>query len=402
MRPAAALARQAGHGPRGQPVIALAMILALWIAVRATMIALEPDIAAARRLSVAAAEERARIDAGAQVVRTAQRAKQGAAREPDRGDVAMRSARVAYGSPRRVGHSAADRWPAALAGGSWEPAAGSLDGAPPQQGAGTMPVAPSSAEVPPGAGLLLAAPGILAGPPVRAPPGEVPKTGARTARWSADGWVLVRGGESAPSLVSGVSSYGGSQGGAVLRYALAPASPLRPRAYVRVSSALGSTVRQSEGAFGLALRPLRHVPVTVMGELRLQQGTGALRSRPVVMAVSELPPVRLPLGSEGEFYAQGGWAGGRDATAFYDMAATVQRPIAELLSGLALRVGGGVWSGGQRGAVRLDLGPRIEVHGLFGPPARRIGVRVGVDWRFRVAGEAQPGSGPAVTVAAGF
>jgi hypothetical protein len=80
----------------------------------------------------------------------------------------------------------------------------------------------------------------------------------------------------------------------------------------------------------------------------------------------------------------------------------VQRPIAEPLSGLALRVGGGVWSGGQRGAVRLDLGPRIEGHGLFGPPARRIGVRVGVDWRFRVAGEAQPGSGPAVTVAAGF
>jgi hypothetical protein len=39
---------------------------------------------------------------------------------------------------------------------------------------------------------------------------------------------------------------------------------------------------------------------------------------------------------------------------------------------------------------------------MLGPPSRRIGVRVGVDWRFRVAGRAAPGSGPALTVAAGF
>jgi hypothetical protein len=32
----------------------------------------------------------------------------------------------------------------------------------------------------------------------------------------------------------------------------------------------------------------------------------------------------------------------------------------------------------------------------------RAGARLGVDWRFRVAGDAAPSSGPAVTLSAGF
>jgi hypothetical protein len=142
--------------------------------------------------------------------------------------------------------------------------------------------------------------------------------------------------------------------------------------------------------------------VALLGEVRVQNQGGRSVARPVIMGVTQLPPLRLPMGFEGEAYAQGGWAGGRDATAFYDLAATVQRPLIAPLKGLDLRAGGGLWSGGQRGAARLDLGPRIELRSMIGPEARRIGVRVGVDWRFRVAGKAEPGSGPALTLAAGF
>ena len=221
-------------------------------------------------------------------------------------------------------------------------------------------------------------------------------------RWSADGWILVRGGDSAPALAAGGASYGASQAGAVLRYALVPSSPLRPQAYVRVSAALGGTSHETETALGLMARPLRRLPLAVLGEVRLQNQRGALQARPVVMAVSELAPFRGPLGFDAEAYGQAGWAGGQDATLFYDFAATFQRRVAKPLSGLDLRAGGGVWSGGQRGAARLDLGPRFELRTMIGPPSRRIGVRVGVDWRFRVAGRAEPGSGPALTVAAGF
>ncbi len=240
------------------------------------------------------------------------------------------------------------------------------------------------------------------GPAGAAAPLVVAASGASARRWSADGWMLLRGGDSAPALAAGAASYGGSQAGAVLRYRLAPSSPLAPHAYLRTSGALGGTSGQAEAALGLMLRPVRRLPLALLGEVRLQNQSGLVAARPVIMGVTQLPPQRLPLGFEGEAYAQGGWAGGRDATAFYDLATTVQHPLARPLQRLDLSAGGGLWSGGQRGAARLDLGPRIELRTMIGPQARRIGVRVGVDWRFRIAGKAEPGSGPALTVAAGF
>lgn len=224
----------------------------------------------------------------------------------------------------------------------------------------------------------------------------------RSARWSADGWLLLRGGDQLPALAAGTAAYGGSQAGAVLRYALAPASALRPQVYARVSGALGGRVQQSELALGLKVRPVKRLPIAILGEWRLQEQPGETRTRPVFMAITELPPLRMPLGVEAEAYAQGGWAGGRGATPFYDLAATLQRKMVRPLAGIQFSAGGGVWSGGQRGASRLDVGPRVELRSMLGPPTRRIGVRVGVDWRFRVAGKAEPGSGPALTVAAGF
>ena len=143
-----------------------------------------------------------------------------------------------------------------------------------------------------------------------------------------------------------------------------------------------------------------------MGELRVQDSGGAARARPVITVVSEIPPLRLPLGIAGEIYGQAGWAGGRDPTAFYDAAAVAERRVVELGHGAELRAGGGAWSGGQsggqRGAARLDIGPRIELRGLLGKSGSWIGVRLAADWRFRVAGRAEPGSGPAITLSAGF
>jgi hypothetical protein len=42
------------------------------------------------------------------------------------------------------------------------------------------------------------------------------------------------------------------------------------------------------------------------------------------------------------------------------------------------------------------------MRGMLGPETRQIEVRLAIDWRFRVAGEAKPGPGPALTLAAGF
>ncbi|WP_336894857.1 hypothetical protein [Novosphingobium sp.] len=361
------------------------MILAMWIAVRMTFIALEPDFAAevadpprARRPNRPArpAPETALTAAPVPLQFAPHEA-------PNRAGLASLAAPDEL---QRLGVKTAWQSSAAAAEGTALPiavaaaACASEDCAGKVRARGTRPPPPPFV-------------------PLKVLPG---RSQASRPRWTADGWVLLRGADSAPGLAAGAASYGGSQAGAVLRYALAPGSGLRPQAYARISAALGGPVRQSESAFGLMLRPVRHLPLAVMGELRVQESNGPARARPVVMAVTELPPLRLPLGADGEFYAQGGWAGGRDATAFYDLAATVQRRIADPLRGFRLSAGGGLWSGGQRGAARLDVGPRIEVRTMFGPSSRRMAVRIGADWRFRVAGRAQPGSGPALTLSAGF
>ena len=114
--------------------------------------------------------------------------------------------------------------------------------------------------------------------------------------------------------------------------------------------------------------------------------------------MSELAPFRLPFGAVGEVYGQAGFVGGRDATGFFDAQLTAERAVLSLGPGTKIGIGGGLWSGGQRGAARLDLGPRVVLHSRLGP----LPVRAALDWRERVAGGASPDSGPALTLSAGF
>jgi hypothetical protein len=165
-----------------------------------------------------------------------------------------------------------------------------------------------------------------------------------------------------------------------------------------MTSALGGVSVDRQLALGLSARAVPGLPVALMGEGRVQQSATATRMRPAIALVSELPPQRLPLGMEAEFYGQAGWVGGRDPTGFFDAQLTADRPLVDALPGTELRAGAGAWSGGQRGAARLDLGPRLALRTtVSGVPAR-----LAFDWRFRVAGRALPGSGPTLTLAAGF
>lgn len=227
-------------------------------------------------------------------------------------------------------------------------------------------------------------------PPVRLASGT-----AAPRRWSADGWVLVRdGGER--SSAPGQPSYGRSQAGAVLRYRLAPSSGHAPQAYVRASSALG-TPRDAEVATGLSGRPLPRVPVRVAAEVRLADAGNGTDVRPAAYAVTEFPPFALPLGARGEVYAQAGYVGGDFATPFVDGQARVTRDVTRV--GRATFSGGaGVWGGAQEGAARLDVGPSVALSFGIG----QVYSRLSVDYRVRVAGDAAPASGPALTLAAGF
>jgi hypothetical protein len=212
-------------------------------------------------------------------------------------------------------------------------------------------------------------------------------------RFSGDAWFLQRGGSyasilPATPLVAGTPGYGGSQSGAVLRYRLFLEDPHRLSVFLRATSATNTPDR--EAALGLSARPVGSIPIVLQAEARLQSDGNGTRVRPAVQVVSQFPPILLPLGLRGEAYAAGGYVGGRGATPFYDAQGMVDHHLFGIGQsgrggGADVRFGVGAWAGGQKGAGRVDVGPRASVSFRV----KRIGVRA---WRARLHREAAPRS----------
>ncbi len=240
-----------------------------------------------------------------------------------------------------------------------------------------------------------AAPLPIGASPAPTPPSS-PAGSAR--RWSADAWLLMRRGGAASLAAIGMpGTYGASQAGGVVRYRLDANDAHRPAAYLRTTAALNGS-NEKEAALGLQARPLPALPLVVAAEVRATAVPGATHLRPAAFVYSELPARELPLDMRLESYLQAGYVGGSFSTAFADGQVRLDRKVTQV-GPAELRAGGGLWGGAQRGASRLDVGPSAT---LTASGSGTAAARVGVDWRFRVAGEAVPASGPALTLSAGF
>ena len=358
---------RAGAAFRGQPLLVLAGLLAGWLGLRVAL--WEPPLGAApgplHSKSEVVADQRVAVPDGAspairlpQAVRSDHRFATSAAAAPH-------ATMLAAGPPTaaQVLSSARDRGPTKLT-------------------------------TPAGTPLLTepAPPGIPTAAAFPIPPR--PRTDAVERRWSVDAWAMLRDDTTTP-ILSGRPSYGRSQAGAVVRYRLASESALRPEAYIRASTALAGP-REDGVAAGVSAR-LPGLPVRVAAEGRVENTSLGTKARPAVFAVTELPVLSLPLGLRGEAYAQAGYVGGDFATAFVDGQAAIDRPVARV-GGATLALGGGVWGGAQEGADRLDVGPAASLRFSLGQAFGRLSL----DYRFRVAGDAEPSSGPAMTLSAGF
>lgn len=233
----------------------------------------------------------------------------------------------------------------------------------------------------------------------RMPVGRKPLSPQPGRRWSADGWFLLRaGGDGALAAGGGAAAtYGASQAGAVLRYRLAPGSGHRPAAYLRATAALNGS-DEREAALGVSARPVAALPIVAGVELRASQQSGRVRLRPAAMLVSELPVIALPAALQAEAYVQAGYVGGRFATAFADGQVRVDHDAGKV-GQASLALGAAAWGGAQKGVARLDLGPALRIAMPLGQAAI---ARMAIDWRLRVAGNAAPSSGPALTLSAGF
>lgn len=221
-------------------------------------------------------------------------------------------------------------------------------------------------------------------------------------RWSLGAWSFIREGSRGTVVAPGPAPvYGASQAGANLQYRLMPEHAADPRAYLRGSQALIAS-GETEAALGLSARPARRLPVRLAAEARLSQNAFGRDVRPAAFAITELPPVSLPLGASAEIYAAGGYVGGRADTGFAEGQATLTRELASFdlrrADDVRVSVGAGAWGGAQRGAQRVDVGPTMRVDMALGP----VPARLSIDYRERVGGDAFPNSGVAATLSTQF
>lgn len=189
--------------------------------------------------------------------------------------------------------------------------------------------------------------------------------------------------------------YGGSQTGAILSYQIVDEPVGEVSLYGRLSAALAPW-SQREVALGTRIQPVRNIPLTLHAEQRFDTSQGDA-SGAAFYVTGGTGPDQIVEKFALETYVQGGYVLGSNDTYFFDGSATLRRPIAEL-GPAKLSVGPGVWAGGQRKISRLDVGPRVDLS----VPTGDISARIALDWRLRVAGDARPGNGAAITVSSGF
>ena len=200
--------------------------------------------------------------------------------------------------------------------------------------------------------------------------------------WSASAWLLVR--DRGDAALAPGGTLGGSQAGARVNYALGGGVSLSARAYLPLRHTSGA-----ELAVGIDWRPVRFLPVSLIAERRQRLG----RDGRTALAITAYgggsrdlsPHIRL------DVYGQAGIVGLRSRDLFADGALRVSRRIGPV------ELGAGAWGAAQPGAARLDTGQSLS----WRLPAR-ANLRLQADWRFRIAGEAAPASGPALTLAADF
>lgn len=212
--------------------------------------------------------------------------------------------------------------------------------------------------------------------------------------WSLSGWLYLREGSAdAPGGIAAASQLGGSQAGARLAYGFGSSGRLR--AYARATIATDRP-HQRDIAFGFAYAPVPRWPVDVALERRVAVGREGRTALAAVVG-GGVGDVVLPAGFRLEAYAQAGFVGARRRDGFADATLVADRQLGQDARA-TLRLGALAAGAVQPGVARVDVGPRLTLR----LPDVGEGGRLALDWRQRVAGDALPESGLAVTLATDF
>ncbi|WP_256923972.1 hypothetical protein [Sphingomonas sp. IBVSS2] len=201
-------------------------------------------------------------------------------------------------------------------------------------------------------------------------------------RWSLSMWMVARGEGSMGAAPEG--QIGGGQAGARAAWLVSPRE--RVAAFGRFTAPLRGKGR--EAALGLEWQPTR-APVRLVVERRfgLDGNPGGTGLGAIAGIDAEWKGFRL------EAYGQAGAVLRRRPDPYADGAVRGTRMVGAD-GPVRFALGAGAWGAAQRDAQRLDIGPSATL------AVRNL--RLALDWRQRVAGEARPGSGLALTLGADF
>jgi hypothetical protein len=219
-------------------------------------------------------------------------------------------------------------------------------------------------------------------------------------RWRGEIYSLFRDGGQVGPTASPV--LGGGQTGINIGWTYDPLARRPVTAIARFNTAStgagSSDSRTSQAAFGLQWQPVKGV--TVAAERLVRIGEFARNDW----------NFRVAGGDEGRIgrvvwngYGEAGVLGSGDLYGGAQLRGGV--PVWRLKRA-TLVAGAGAWGGvqtvrfrdGSFALGRVDVGPTLVLRS----PVASTSVELSADWRFRVAGGAFPGSGPAVTLSTGF
>jgi hypothetical protein len=219
-------------------------------------------------------------------------------------------------------------------------------------------------------------------------------------RWSLDLIAFFRGGAVVPGAAvssgaggtagQGAAGLGGTQHAAILRYRIDASG--HAETFVRLTS-VGDPPHGETLAVGVAVQPLRTVPLRVVAEHRQRIGHAGRSSGAIYVAGGgSVQAGRWQVDS----YGAAGIVGMRRRDGFVEGVARATTPVLRV-GNFDLAAGGGGWAGAQRGVARVDAGPTmlLRPRGVAAPT-------VALDWRERVAGDATPAHSAALTVSMRF
>ena len=219
-------------------------------------------------------------------------------------------------------------------------------------------------------------------------PGQSLPVASKLDRLQLSAWALLRpqqGGISGPQSLATGGTLGGSQAGARLNYNVTR----QIAATFRTTSEVGR--RGGEVAAGMRIQPVGGIPLWFTAERRQRIGKyGGGRNAFALFLEGGVYDRPMPWQFSLDAYLQGGVVGFHHRDRFIDGGFTLTRPVYKQFS-----AGFGLWGSAQPGVYRVDAGPRVSMR-------VRNNVRVHADWRQRLAGNAAPGSGPALTLAGDF